>query len=76
MTLFFKPLQPLFQKLEESDVDKISRYFEPLFHLLALGWSHSKYFRVPARFVLLLQEISNQLIIQVKLCFIVLTLTG
>lgn len=39
--------------------------FKPIFHTLALIWKHSKYYNSAARFVTLVQEMCNDLIMQV-----------
>uniref|UniRef100_A0A5K3EIP9 DHC_N1 domain-containing protein n=1 Tax=Mesocestoides corti TaxID=53468 RepID=A0A5K3EIP9_MESCO len=62
MCSFLKPFEVIFKKLEKAEFRKISIYFAPLFHLLALSWSKSQYFRSPPRLVVLLQKISFALI--------------
>ncbi|KAL5106320.1 hypothetical protein TcWFU_007241 [Taenia crassiceps] len=66
MFMYLKPLERILQQIEELEFDKISMYFGPLFHILALSWSKSCVFRNPARFILLLQKISSTLIVQAK----------
>ncbi|VDK33899.1 unnamed protein product [Taenia asiatica] len=66
MFMYLKPLGRIFQQIEELELDKISIYFGPLFHILALSWSKSRIFRNPSRFILLLQKISSALIVQTK----------
>lgn len=39
--------------------------FKPVFHTLMLIWKHSKYYNNAARFVTLMQETCNDLIMQV-----------
>lgn len=39
--------------------------FKPVMHTMLLIWKHSKYYNTSARFVTLLQEICNDLIMQV-----------
>lgn len=67
MTRILKLFQNIFKQLEESEFAEFPGYFKPLFHLIALCWSHSQQFRKPTRFILLLNEISNQVVIQVIL---------
>ncbi|VDM23116.1 unnamed protein product [Hydatigera taeniaeformis] len=64
MFMYLKPLERIFQRIEELEFNKISTYFAPLFHILALSWSKSQVFRNPSRFILLLQKVSSALIVQ------------
>lgn len=64
--MYLKPFESLFRKIEELEYDKISIYFAPLFHLLALSWTKSESFRNPSRFIILLQKISSALVVQTK----------
>jgi len=39
--------------------------FPPLLHVIMLIWNHSKYYNVPGRVIVILQEICNEIIEQV-----------
>jgi dynein heavy chain len=63
-----------FLKLLRKNLDKLNLLdefvalvplFKPIFHTMLLIWKHSKYYNTAARFVTLLQEICNDLIMQV-----------
>lgn len=66
MCIYLKPFDRIFQKIEELQFDKISVYFAPLFHLLALSWTKSESFRISSRFIILIQKIVSALVIQTK----------
>ena len=64
-----------FLKLLRKNLDKLNLLdefvalvplFKPVFHTMLLIWKHSKYYNTSARFVTLLQEICNDLIMQVR----------
>ncbi|XP_051791984.1 LOW QUALITY PROTEIN: dynein axonemal heavy chain 11 [Erpetoichthys calabaricus] len=62
--LHLRPLQKYIDLLLEEEFSKITDYFTPLFHVICLIWTHSKFYSIPARIVVLLQEFCNLLIDQ------------
>lgn len=60
--LYLKPLVSHFERFEAEDFLNMDRYIKPLVHVLALVWSHSKYYCTSSKIVTLLQEIGNMLI--------------
>lgn len=40
--------------------------FPPLLHVIMLIWNHSKFYNVPGRVIVILQEICNEIIEQVS----------
>ncbi|MBN3289857.1 DYH11 protein, partial [Polypterus senegalus] len=68
--LHLRPLQKYIDLLLEEEFSNITDFFTPLFHVICLIWTHSKFYSIPARIVVLLQEFCNLLIDQtmVYLC--------
>lgn len=62
LSMYLKPLRPQLEEMEECEYGELEQKFPPLFHTISLVWAHSKYFRQPARLVVLLQEISNLIV--------------
>ncbi|KAK9702182.1 Dynein heavy chain region D6 P-loop domain [Popillia japonica] len=60
--LYLKPLVSHFERFESEDFLNMDHYIKPLVHVLALVWSHSKYYCTSSKIVTLLQEIGNMLI--------------
>ncbi|MGH0147736.1 UNVERIFIED_CONTAM: hypothetical protein FKN15_039854 [Acipenser sinensis] len=60
--LHLRPLKRHIAYFEECTFTGIEVLIAPLFHTLCLIWSHSKYYCVPSRIVVLLQEFCNLLI--------------
>lgn len=62
-------LQPLRKYLEKlntmDDFQALADLFKPIMHVMLLIWKHSKYYNQAARFVTLIREICNDLIMQV-----------
>ena len=55
-------LQPLvthFELFRTIAFDENWEYFDPMFHVICLLWAHSKFYRRPARIIILLQEVNN-----------------
>lgn len=62
---FLKPLRKYLTKLEEMDeFPALVDLFKPIMHTLMLIWKHSPFYNTSARFVSLMQEICNSLIMQ------------
>ena len=57
-----KPLRKHFEDFEQLDFPEINALISPLFHVIGLIWSNSKFYCRPARVIVLLQEIGNFLI--------------
>ncbi len=63
---FLRPLRKYLDKLNMLDeFTALVDLFKPIFHTLMLIWKHSKYYNNAARFVTLMQEMCNDLIMQV-----------
>lgn len=62
---FLAPLQKYFEKLNMADdFPQLVELFKPIIHTLMLIWKHSKHYNTAARLVVLMREISNDLIMQ------------
>uniref|UniRef100_A0A8C4ZK88 Uncharacterized protein n=1 Tax=Gadus morhua TaxID=8049 RepID=A0A8C4ZK88_GADMO len=61
-----KPLQRVFEDVENGDFPDVSRQIGPLMHTVCLVWAHSRYYNTPARLIVLLQETCNLLIQQAR----------
>uniref|UniRef100_A0AAY5EZT2 Dynein heavy chain tail domain-containing protein n=1 Tax=Electrophorus electricus TaxID=8005 RepID=A0AAY5EZT2_ELEEL len=57
-------LRPLLLQVQEGEFSSIRMFIRPLFHLVFLVWTHCTSYRMPARLVVLLQELANLLIQQ------------
>nr|XP_056713421.1 dynein axonemal heavy chain 11 [Euleptes europaea] len=62
--LYLRPLEGHIQGLQETEFPKIHTLIPPLFHTVCLIWCHSKFYRMPARIIVLLQEFCNLFIDQ------------
>ncbi|XP_034468683.1 dynein heavy chain 11, axonemal isoform X3 [Hippoglossus hippoglossus] len=60
--LYLRPLRRLISSLEERTFPQVDVLLPPLFHTLCLIWSHSQYYCIPKRMVVLLQEFCNLVI--------------
>jgi len=61
-------LRPLAETLAStSDFNEMMQQFPPLLHVIMLIWNHSKYYNVPGRVIVILQEICNEIIEQVSI---------
>ncbi|XP_054847065.1 dynein axonemal heavy chain 11 [Eublepharis macularius] len=65
--LYLRPLQGHIQRLQETEFPNIPTLIPPLFHTICLIWSHSKFYSMPARIIVLLQEFCNLFIDQAVL---------
>ena len=66
VAMHLRPLRPLFDDIEQTELSELEPKLSALFHMLCLIWAHSKYYRNPARLVVLLQEIVNFIIDIIK----------
>uniref|UniRef100_A0A8C3IDJ0 Dynein axonemal heavy chain 11 n=1 Tax=Chrysemys picta bellii TaxID=8478 RepID=A0A8C3IDJ0_CHRPI len=64
--LYLRPLRRPIQFLQETEFPKIRALIPPLFHTICLIWSHSQFYSVPARIIVLLQEFCNLFIDQAR----------
>ncbi|KAL7886390.1 hypothetical protein AOLI_G00041110 [Acnodon oligacanthus] len=62
--LHLQQLQPLLFHVEEVEFSSLHALIRPLFHLIFLVWTHCSSYRLPARIVVLLQELCNLIIQQ------------
>jgi dynein heavy chain len=62
---YLRPLQRLFEDLENVEFPEVKGQIGPLMHIVCLVWSNSRYYNTPARLIVLLQETCNLLIQQV-----------
>ena len=65
ISAFLRPLGVMLENLEELSYCDMTRRLPALFHVVALIWANSKFYRQPVRLVVLLQELSNMIIDQV-----------
>jgi hypothetical protein len=69
---YLKTLQPTLEKLisgsmgDATSFQELTESFRPTVHLIMLIWKHSKYYNTPARLVVLMREICNDLISQAR----------
>ena len=68
---YLATLQPTLEKLSLSMTDAdsfqaLTDVFRPTVHLIMLIWKHSKFYNTPARLVVLMREICNDLIAQAR----------
>ncbi|KAJ1100517.1 hypothetical protein NDU88_005599 [Pleurodeles waltl] len=63
--LHLRPLRQHIEFLRETEFPRTHILIPPLFHTICLIWSHSKFYSIPARIIVLLQEFCNLLIDQV-----------
>ncbi|XP_069067570.1 dynein axonemal heavy chain 11 [Pleurodeles waltl] len=62
--LHLRPLRQHIEFLRETEFPRTHILIPPLFHTICLIWSHSKFYSIPARIIVLLQEFCNLLIDQ------------
>lgn len=66
---YLATLKPTLEKLAQGAVDseafkQLSAIFRPVVHQIMLIWKHSQFYNTPARLVVLMREICNDLIAQ------------
>lgn len=66
--LHLTPLQQPLEDIEAAEFSKVKPLLVPLLHVVCWIWATSKHYSVPVRIVVLLQEICNLLIQQVRGC--------
>ena len=64
--MYLKPLKCTVEAVEEAEFDQVGPRLAPLLHTLCLVWVHSDHYRMPSRIIVILQEICNLLIRQVR----------
>ena len=70
-TKYLATLKGSLSKLEDEAVDSeafqgLTQAFRPIVHLIMLVWKHSQFYNTPARLVVLMREICNDLIRQAR----------
>lgn len=63
---YLRPLQRLFEDMENVEFPDVRGQIGPLMHTVCLVWANSRYYNTPARLIVLLQETCNLLIQQVS----------
>lgn len=64
--LYLKPVAQHFDGIETTDFAETVPLYAPMFHALCLMWANCKAYRRPARIIVLLQELNNLVMKQVK----------
>ncbi|XP_043921477.1 dynein axonemal heavy chain 11 [Protopterus annectens] len=59
--MHLKPLHAHIDILQSVEFQEITNFIPPLFHTICLIWSHSRFYRTPARIIVLLQELCHLL---------------
>ena len=68
---FLKPLRRFLEKINTmDDCVALADLFKPLLHVMLLIWKHSSSYSSSARFATLLREVCNDLIMQVRVCWV------
>lgn len=66
---YLSTLEPLLVALTSShELAQLTELFRPVMHTILLIWKHSKHYNTPPRLVVLMREICNDLIDQVREC--------
>ncbi|XP_034563350.1 dynein heavy chain 9, axonemal [Notolabrus celidotus] len=63
---YLRPLQRLFEDMENVEFQEVRGQVGPLMHTVCLVWANSRYYSNPARLIVLLQETCNLLIQQAR----------
>ncbi|XP_008276610.1 dynein axonemal heavy chain 9 [Stegastes partitus] len=63
---YLRPLQRLFEDMENMEFPDVKAQIGPLMHTVCLVWANSRYYNTPARLIVLLQETCNLLIQQAR----------
>uniref|UniRef100_UPI003AAF1F9A dynein beta chain, ciliary-like n=1 Tax=Centroberyx gerrardi TaxID=166262 RepID=UPI003AAF1F9A len=63
---YLRPLQRLFEDMENAEFPDVKGQIGPLMHTVCLVWANSRYYNTPARLIVLLQETCNLLIQQAR----------
>lgn len=64
--IYLKPLQYLFEDLENIEFPEVRGQIGPLMHTVCLVWANCRYYCTPPRLIVLLQETCNLLVQQVS----------
>uniref|UniRef100_A0AAQ5YU21 Dynein axonemal heavy chain 17 n=1 Tax=Amphiprion ocellaris TaxID=80972 RepID=A0AAQ5YU21_AMPOC len=64
---YLRPLQCLFEDMENVEFPDVKGQIGPLMHTVCLVWANSRYYNTPARLIVLLQETCNLLIQQARM---------
>jgi dynein heavy chain len=60
--LYLRPAAKHFSRLLTCEFDQLSSVFGPIMHVALLIWKHSQFYNTPARLVVLIRELCNDLI--------------
>ncbi|KAK2885147.1 hypothetical protein Q8A73_021621 [Channa argus] len=63
---YLKPLQRLFEDMENVEFPDVRSQIGPFMHTVCLVWANSRYYSTPAHLIVLLQETCNLLIQQAR----------
>ncbi|XP_030610318.1 dynein axonemal heavy chain 9 isoform X3 [Archocentrus centrarchus] len=63
---YLRPLECLFNDVENMEFPAVKAQIGPLMHTVCLVWANSRYYNTPARLIILLQETCNLLIQQAR----------
>lgn len=62
--VYLRPLERFFASLGQEAFPELIPLFKPIMHTILLIWKNSKFYNTPARLVVLMREICNDLIAQ------------
>jgi len=62
ITLYLKPLQTHFDRIENAEFLEIEEKLRPFYHCICLTWAHSKYYGLNSRMIVLFRMINNMMI--------------
>lgn len=66
ISLHLKPLRTNLEEVDNCDFTEIQKSLHPLMHIVCLLYGKSKYYNIPVRIIILLQEICNLFIDKVS----------
>lgn len=70
ITLYLSPLLKHFIQFEDTDFSESKPLLKPLMHVVCLVWANSTYYRTSSKLIVLLRQICNLIIQQVRETFI------
>lgn len=66
ITIYLNPLQKHFTQFEEMDFAESKVLLKPLMHVVCMVWANSRYYCQSSKLIVLLRQICNLLIQQVR----------
>ncbi len=66
ITLYLSPLLKHFVQFEDTDFSESKPLLKPLMHVVCLVWANSTYYRTSSKLIVLLRQICNLIIQQVR----------